>query len=284
MSSVGQRERETQNRVVEFFQTHLGYDYLGDWQERPDNRNIEPALLRQNLQARGYSDDHIRRAINDFTRAATNQQASLYEVNKTVYGLLRYGVDFKPSAGENTVRVWLIDWEQPERNDFAIAEEVTVGGHFNKRPDIVLYINGIALGVLELKRSSEPVSKGIRQNLDNQKPEFIERFFSTMQLLMAGNDSQGLFYGTVGTPEKYYLTWDEATRADSPTCTPWMPTSATSATNRACWNSSTTSSSLMPGQRKSPGTISISGSRPRSSASASNAAASSGTRRAAAKA
>ncbi|NQD81621.1 DEAD/DEAH box helicase family protein, partial [Pseudomonas sp. CrR14] len=78
-----------------------------------------------------------------------------------------------------------------------------------KRPDIVLYVNGIALGVLELKRSVKAVNQGIRQNLDNQKPEFIQPFFSTLQYVMAGNDTQGLRYGAIQTGEKYYLTWKE---------------------------------------------------------------------------
>ena len=105
----------------------------------------------------------------------------------------------KPDVGENTETVWLIDWKHPENNDFAIAEEVTVPGAdakaHGKRPDVVLYVNGIALGVLELKRSTVSVAEGIRQNLDNQKKEFIEPFFSTMQLVMAGNDTEGLRYG-----------------------------------------------------------------------------------------
>ena len=85
-----------------------------------------------------------------------------------------------------------------------------VGGEHTKRPDVVIYVNGIALGVLELKRSTVSVAEGIRQNLDNQKPIFIERFFTTMQLVMAGNDTEGMRYGTIQTPEKYYLTWKEA--------------------------------------------------------------------------
>jgi type I restriction enzyme R subunit len=130
-----------------------------------------------------------------------------------VYDLLRYGVRVKPEAGENTETVWLIDWDKPERNHFAIAEEVTIPaadskGH-PKRPDIVLYVNGIALGVLELKRSIVSVAEGIRQNLDNQKKVFIEHFFSTVQWIMAGNDTEGLRYGTIQIPEKYYLAWKE---------------------------------------------------------------------------
>ena len=74
-----------------------------------------------------------------------------------------------------------------------------------KRPDVVLYVNDIALAVLELKRSTVSVAEGIRQNLDNQKKEFIQPFFSTLQWLMAGNDSEGLRYATIETPEKYWL-------------------------------------------------------------------------------
>ncbi len=117
----------------------------------------------------------------------------------------------KPEVGENTVTIWLIDWKNPLANDFAIAEEVTVKGAdakaYIKRPDVVIYVNGIALGVLELKRSTVSASEGIRQNLDNQEPRFIQHYFSTIQLIMAGNDTEGLRYGSIKTPEKYYLTW-----------------------------------------------------------------------------
>ena len=70
----------------------------------------------------------------------------------------------------------LLDWKNPENNDFYLAEEVTVRGQHNKRPDIVLYVNGIAVATLELKRSIISVSQGIRQNLDNQKEIFIKHF------------------------------------------------------------------------------------------------------------
>ena len=82
--------------------------------------------------------------------------------------------------GEHYETVRLIDWETPGKNHFRFAEEVTVSGENDKRPDIVLYINGIAVGVLELKRSTVSVSEGIRQNLDNQQRLFIRPFFSTV--------------------------------------------------------------------------------------------------------
>ena len=135
---------------------------------------------------------------------------TLYDANREVYGLLRYGVKVRPEVGENTVTVWLIDWTDPGGNDFGVAEEVTVSGENPKRPDLVLYVNGIALVVLELKRSTRSVAEGIRQNLDSQKKEFIRPFFATVQLVMAGNDTEGLRYGVSETPEKYWLRWKDA--------------------------------------------------------------------------
>ena len=210
MSTVGQRERQTQARVIRLFHQELGYDYLGNWIDRENNRNIEEDLLRDWLKRRGYADSLITRALHQLGKAAAlGEGKHLYDANKAVYELLRYGVKVKKGAGEQFQTVWLIDWADPEANDFAIAEEVTITGEHTKRPDIVLYVNGIALGVLELKRSTVAVSEGIRQNLDNQKKTFIRAFFTTQQLLMAGNDTEGLRYGTIETPEKYYLTWKE---------------------------------------------------------------------------
>ena len=83
------------------------------------------------------------------------------------------------------------DWENPESNDFALAEELTLKGGHERRPDIVLYVNGIALVVLELKHSSVEVAEGVRQLITNQEPIFNEAFFSTVQLVLAGSDSEG---------------------------------------------------------------------------------------------
>jgi len=210
MSIIGQKERATQNRVVKLFQQQLGYTYYGDWQERADNSNIEEQYLHAWLTKQGVDDGLITQALRKLKQEAImGDGKKLYHANKQVYSLLRYGVKVRQGQGENTKTVWLIDWENPLNNEFAIAEEVSVKGENTKRPDIALYVNGIALGVIELKRSSVSVSEGIRQNLDNQKKTFIRDFFSTMQLVMAGNDTEGLRYGTIETPEKHYYSWKE---------------------------------------------------------------------------
>ncbi|MEL7146920.1 MAG: HsdR family type I site-specific deoxyribonuclease, partial [Bacteroidota bacterium] len=209
MTKVGSIERVTQNRVIRLFQAELGYTYLGDWQEREDNSNIEEALLRAYLVRKGYTEVQINRAIFKLSQRAQNFSDSLYTTNKNVYQLLRYGVKVKADASSDFEDVHLINWKDFSDNDFAIAEEVTIQGNKTKRPDIVIYINGIAIGVIELKRSSVTINDGIRQNITNQQDHFIQSFFATVQYCFAGNDTEGLRYGTIGTPEKFYLTWKE---------------------------------------------------------------------------
>jgi type I restriction enzyme R subunit len=215
MSNIGQIERATQNRVVKLFNKdtdgfNLGYTYLGDWSDRENNKPIEEEYLTKYLTSCGYNQTLITKTFRELDQASTmGDGRKLYEANQDIYKLLRYGVKVKEDVSTQTQTVWLIDWKNPEKNDFYIAEEVTVKGENKKRPDIVLYVNGIALGVIELKRATVSVAEGIRQNLDNQKKEFIREFFTTMQLVMAGNDTEGLRYGTIETSEKYYLTWKE---------------------------------------------------------------------------
>lgn len=211
MSKVGQIERITQNRIVQLFQEQLHYDYLGNWEEREGNSNIEEAELRNYLKAtRNYSDELITKAIFALKKSANiNTNEDLYTANREVYSMLRYGTAKKTEALSKPETVHFIDWENPLNNTFAIAQEVTVKGAKERRPDIVLYINGIAIGVLELKKASVSASEGIRQNLSNQLHLFNKPFFTTIQLVMAGNDSNGLYYGTTKTEEKYFLKWKE---------------------------------------------------------------------------
>ncbi|MBU0630596.1 MAG: HsdR family type I site-specific deoxyribonuclease, partial [Candidatus Margulisbacteria bacterium] len=213
--TVGQIERATQNRIVALFHDQLKYEYLGNWEDRPDNSNIEEPEIRKYLSGRGYSTTLISRALDKLRTTANNYSEGLYTNNQNVYKLLRYGIGIVENAGENNQQVQLIDWQNPEKNNFAIAEEVTVQGNREKRPDIVLYVNGIAIGVLELKRSTVSIGDGIRQSIVNQQKEFIQSFFSTIQFIFAGNDTEGLKYGTILTPEKYYLKWKEDEQDDS---------------------------------------------------------------------
>jgi type I restriction enzyme, R subunit len=209
MSDVSKPERETQDRVIRLFHHELGYKYLGDWTDRENNTNVEENLLTAYLGRAGYTAAQISTALHKLRTEASNPNRSLYSNSQAVYSLLRYGAPVKVEAGKVTETVKLINWDNPAENDFGIAEEVTLKGNHERRPDLVLYVNGMALGVIELKNSRVSIGDGVRQCLSNQQPEFNEWFFTTVQFIFAGNDSEGLQYGTTLTPEKYFLKWKE---------------------------------------------------------------------------
>ena len=201
-------ERETQNRIVKFFEKELGYKYLGNLGDE-ENFNIRWGDWKKFLSDSGYSAAFIDSLQNEFFKTLSDFSQSPYHTNKEVYRILKYGLKLAEFPGEAPKTIYFINWEEPEKNNFYIAEEVTVNGNVEKRPDIVLYINGIAIAVMELKKSTVSVADGIRQNVTNQREQFIQRFFSTIQICVAANDSEGLRYGTSGTTEKYYLEWKE---------------------------------------------------------------------------
>ena len=153
MSAFGQPERATQNRIIALFRNEMGYRYLGDWTDREGNSNIEEDLLSAWLKKGGYTTAQIATAIHSLRTEADNHNRNLYGNNQALYSLLRYGIPVKVEAGKVTENVHLVNWHEPEKNDFAIVEEVTLKGNHERRPDIALYVNGIAIGVVELKNS-----------------------------------------------------------------------------------------------------------------------------------
>lgn len=213
-SHIGEPERSVQNRLLALFKEKLKYEYLGNYEYRTCNRNIERKLLFDYLMStQKWSKNEANRAITKLEKEAYCTPQNMQEKNEKVYSLLRYGANVSPDVGTKKITVNLIDWEHPDKNQFYIAEEVTINSStpdsFTKRPDLVIYVNGIALAVIELKRSKVSVHDGIRQTIGNQQENFIRPFFSTVQLLFAGNDSQGLYYGVIDTPEKFWLRWKE---------------------------------------------------------------------------
>ncbi|MET3114070.1 HsdR family type I site-specific deoxyribonuclease [Pedobacter sp. CG_S7] len=209
MNQGDQINRNNHSRITTLFTENLGYTYLGNWEELAGNSNIEERHLSHYLSTQGYNAVQVSKVIYELKQAVNSFSDDLYQKNKKVFSLLRNGVQINEGAGTQNTVVRLIDWKNTDNNDFGIAEEVNIKGNKFKRPDLVFYVNGIALGLLELKKSHVDISEGIQQSIIAQQGYFNESFFSTIQFVMAGNDTQGLRYGTIKTEEKLYLNWNE---------------------------------------------------------------------------
>ena len=210
-------ERDTQNRAIDLILDQLTtYHYLGNLEE-VENSNIREDDLKKFLTEHEHcNEQEANEAIRQLkSAAACSNYANLYEKGAECYQLLRNGANVSKGYGSVNRTVQYIDYANPLLNDFAIAEEVTVRRVTedlqHRRPDIVIYVNGIALVVLELKKISISVADAIRQNRRNQEDGEICQFFTTPQLLMAGNESEGVKYAVTKTPEEYWLKWKEPT-------------------------------------------------------------------------
>ena len=215
MAKINEAERKIQDHVLRLFQNVLDYSYYGNLRKQV-NQNIVPDKLRAFHMIHGSftectGTEIARRAFAELQKITANLQQGLYKANQDVYSLLKYGVKLKENPGDSEKTVYFIDWECPSNNEFGIAEEVTLREKSERRPDLVVYINGIAIAVIELKKSTVSVSQGIRQNRSNESEHFNKPFFTTIQFTMAGSSAEGLRYATIETPEKYYLEWKNDT-------------------------------------------------------------------------
>ena len=209
-------ERVVQNTLIDRITSNLSnVKYIGRLNEGY-NTNLRTEILIKFIKNNGHTSHDADSAIKDLERAVAGCTgwSNLMDASAAVYSLLRYGTDVK-QQGTVSKRIHFIDWKNPFNNVFELAEEVKVqtmgDAHDSRRPDLVLYVNGIALVVIELKKASVSVNEGMRQNYRNQQDGNIPRFFTTVQLAMAGNQSEGLWYGTTCTSEKFYLRWKEPT-------------------------------------------------------------------------
>jgi type I restriction enzyme R subunit len=211
MAKIGEAELATQKQVISLFQDKavLSYEHYGDL-SKDTNTNIMTDKLLAWLTSKdggGKTNNLAEKAIDQLVRKAGNLQEGLYKANQEVYSLLKYGARVAKNPGDPQETVYFIDWKHPLKNVFAIAEEVTIKDKHTRRPDLVVYINGIAIAVIELKKSTVSVSNGIRQTISLQNEHFIQPFFTTIQYVMAGNNSEGLRFATIDAKEKYYLEW-----------------------------------------------------------------------------
>ena len=179
-------------------------------------------VIRYRGQEYPFSEANIHSVMQDLRDQVFD---GLVRTNEKVYDLLTLGRSL-PQSIQGDVKSFpfiYIDWEQPERNIYHVTEEFSVERTGSKecyRPDIVLFVNGIPLAVMECKKpdlgpdKKPPVEQAISQHLRNQKEEGIPRLFLYAQLLLAVSKNEAK-YGTTGTPLKFWATWKEEGNHDA---------------------------------------------------------------------
>lgn len=220
---ISQKERQYQNEIVKLFRDKLKYDYLGSFQYPKNSQTREngekntPIIeseLRRFLSSPkyGYTELQIEEAIRqtkEMAKLSDSKRGILADTNNKLYEVLTTHLAIQPDAEHHHENVYLFDFNEPLDNNFSIAEEVSyidelTGKH--SRPDLVVYVNGVALCVIELKRSTVSLEEGIKQNLSNEI-DLIPSFFTTTQFTVAASDKNGFRYATILTPQKFWCPW-----------------------------------------------------------------------------
>ncbi len=206
---------------------NLGYSYLTPEEtllcrgSKTSNVILETILEKQlhNINTIVFKGSEYKFSNNNITSAIAALKNIPYDglirTNEKVYDLLSLGKSFEETILGNTRSFDLkfVDWEKPERNVFHVTEEFEVmqsDGKTHRRPDIVLFVNGIPFAVIECKRPDikEPIREAISQHVRNQTDEFIPGLFVYSQMLLALSTTEAK-YATTGTAEKFWAVWKE---------------------------------------------------------------------------
>ncbi len=210
----------------------IGYTYLtpAEASELRGNR-LNAVLLEDVLAAQLRAINHIRFKGQEYPFSEGNILSAIQSIkdivydglvrtNEKIYDLLCLGKSMTQiiDGDSKSFPLRYIDWDHWENNVFHVSEEFSVertGSHELRRPDIILFVNGIPLCVIECKRpdGKDPIDEAISQQLRNQRPDEIPKLFLYAQLLLAISKNEAK-YATVGTPAKFWATWKEQTDAE----------------------------------------------------------------------
>lgn len=158
-----------------------------------------------------FSAANIERAMEDLDEPLTD---GLVRTSEKIYDALLLGKSYPETVGEGKMlsfNLRYIDWDNPQNNMFHVTEEFAVDSRdrqHNARPDIVLFINGIPIAVIECKAPHIPVDEAVGQMIRNQQAAYIPQLFKFAQLVVATNKN-AVKYSTVGTPKKFWSVWKE---------------------------------------------------------------------------
>lgn len=163
-------------------------------------------------QTYAFSDANIARAIREVAQVPFD---SLITTSEQIYDLLTLGISLEQTIDGyvKSHSLKYIDWEHPENNVYHACDEYEFERRHSdsvRRPDIVLFINGIPVAIIECKRPDkrEAVKEGISQHIRNQRVNEIPELYVYSQLLLSVSQN-GAAYGTTDTDEKFWSVWKE---------------------------------------------------------------------------
>ncbi len=179
------------------------------------------ALRKRRFEYKGQTYPLSTNAIDQIVRDLSSpaMQEGLLTANERLYNAITLGITVTEfvDGKKHSPTIPIVDWDNPENNSFIVTEEMeilTTDGTRTRRPDVVCFVNGLPLAVMEAKRpdSGNPnksmVDEGISQTIRNQKQDEIPHFFAYSQLLLSISTTDGR-YGTTKTPKKFWARWHE---------------------------------------------------------------------------
>lgn len=173
----------------------------------------ENNVIRAKDKAVPFSKENIKEAVASISNIPFD---SLLSNNERIYDLLTLGKSLEQNieGATRSYSLQYINWKEPHKNIFQITDEYEVEkrhSHQTRRPDIVLFVNGIPLVVIECKKpglNDDAVKEGISQCLRNQKSDEIPELFTFSQILLSLAQNRAK-YATTGTPEEFWAVWKE---------------------------------------------------------------------------
>lgn len=210
----------------------LGWTYLPVSDAEKARRGLHAGVLLEDVlaaqlarintiswrgQQRAFSPKSIAEAIQRLKDV--DLVGGTAKANEDTYNLLALGESFKEMVGDDTKSFSLqyIDWKHPANNVFHVCAEFSIirsGSTRTRRPDIVLFVNGIPLAVIENKARDHELGEAISQMLRNQNLDEIPELFKYIQLVLGVNGHDGQ-YATAGTPQKFWTRWKTDTAAEA---------------------------------------------------------------------
>lgn len=214
----------SQKPAIELLKS-MGYKYIspeeaeGLREGRITNTLLKPILEKKLNEINGFdykgenykfSEKNIKQAMLDIDEPLID---GLIKTSEKIYDNLILGKSYEERLSDGAKKSFslkYIDWETISNNEFHVTEEFTIEKTDNtkRRPDIVLFINGIPFAVIECKKAAISVKEGISQMIRNQGEKEIPNFFKFVQIVMSMNKNEAK-YATVGTPEKFWAVWHE---------------------------------------------------------------------------